>query len=1352
MPQSYDDTDDIYYQREGFYDIEDPHAIDVSSARQVPEDYIYNANASYFQKPQRGPFRHQNQRQNGSQNQFRPYQPNRGYRPQFNKEQHVGNIRPQPYFNQQHFNGQHPSRNHATEQNKKIRQCYICGKDDHCFRDCPYNTFPQAQNNSGSKATFFKSDFALDEQESTFLIGETTNKALLDTGASSTVCGRTWFTVYEESLTDKEKAEILSEDGVKSFKFGDGKAVTASEKKTIPITLCGNDILLEVHIVENDIPLLLSRESMKRMKLIIDMEADKVYMGKGEENLQITKSGHVVIPISRCADKFPSHQQEIDSTFYVNPSDSKKCASHLHRYFAHSSANKLKSFIKSANLPNEDEIVAVLEDLDRTCEFCLKHKSKVKSHNKVAIPQGTVFNEVVAMDLKKLNCGVWIVHFIDTVTRFSAAASITNKSAEEILTKTFMRWISIFGRPQTFMSDNGGEFINYEFSNMCSLLNINIQTSPAEAPWCNGTVERHNGLLAQMIEAIMDDTGCNVDTAIAWAMNAKNSLGNNHGFSSYQLVIGRNPEVPDILSYNNLPALNSYTASQITADHLNAMESARRKYIELENNERFKRVLRERVSEDADTKYISGDTVYFKRDQKGWQGPATVVGHISNQVILKHGGMLIRMHPCKVVLKSRADNEVEKSTSVDIMDNDQGPIKDHERPTNDDERQSKLRHRERTPSSSSSDSDNSDNGSLQPQQENKEELSAESRPNITSSKEISASSSTNNLQTDQLIPEHTGTDWTTVSSHGNTSKVSLNKGDVIRYREAESDTWERGLIMSRAGKANGKYKNCFNILKDGNQDQTQVNVDNVALEKLDPEAKEQIMLIDEDSEILVLKSSEDPKVTKAKQDELQKFKEFNVYKEVKDVGQSTISTRWVITNKGDNIKARLVARGFEELSFIQCDAPTVTKPCLRMAFIIASSNGWKIESLDITSAFLQSDKLLREVYIKPPADIRTTGIIWLLNKPLYGLGESARLWYFTLKKQVTELGCKMSILDKSVFLYFGSGGKLQGIIVTHVDDLLFCGTSNFRREVIQPILNKFKISRLKISIFTYLGWSVHQKEDHISVDQNDYSKLIKPALLSPSRKKALDDNLTEEEHKQYQSLLGKLLWLSSQSRPDLCYDTMEHSTLGKNPKVKDLLSLNKVTKKIDQGNAKTLFRAMNLEKDKLQIVFYSDASLGNLPNKKSSGRGYIVFLTNGTIANAITWSSNKVKRVVHSVFGAETLGCIDGAAAAINVRQQLSEILYNNPRSDIIPIIGLVDSRQLTDHITSTKQCEDKRIRLDIAELQESVSIGEIDRITWIPTTDMLADCLTKKSACCKKLCESLESGYIEGLENHLNL
>ena len=84
---------------------------------------------------------------------------------------------------------------------------------------------------------------------------------------------------------------------------------------------------------------------------------------------------------------------------------------------------------------------------------------------------------------------------------------------------------------------------------------------------------------------------------------------------------------------------------------------------------------------------------------------------------------------------------------------------------------------------------------------------------------------------------------------------------------------------------------------------------------------------------------------KAKADELQKLLDFDVYMEVDDKGQDGISTTWVVTKNGEQIKARLMARGFEEVEEVEKDSQTVSKSTMRILMSVAVSKGWTVNSL-----------------------------------------------------------------------------------------------------------------------------------------------------------------------------------------------------------------------------------------------------------------------------------------------------------------------------------------------------------------------------------------------------------------------
>ena len=155
-----------------------------------------------------------------------------------------------------------------------------------------------------------------------------------------------------------------------------------------------------------------------------------------------------------------------------------------------------------------------------------------------------------------------------------------------------------------------------------------------------------------MLTKIMAEQSCSLEVAVAWVISAKNSLKNVHGFSPNQLVFGSNPNFPNAM--NNEPlALERKTTSQIVAENLNAMHAARQAFIQSESAEKLQRALRHQVRTSGDTKYFTGDAVYYKRKDDAWKGPGAVIGQEGNQILVKHGSVYIRVHPCHLKLKMK---------------------------------------------------------------------------------------------------------------------------------------------------------------------------------------------------------------------------------------------------------------------------------------------------------------------------------------------------------------------------------------------------------------------------------------------------------------------------------------------------------------------------------------------------------------------------------------------------------------------------------------------------------------------------------------------------------------------------
>ena len=170
------------------------------------------------------------------------------------------------------------------------------------------------------------------------------------------------------------------------------------------------------------------------------------------------------------------------------------------------------------------------------------------------------------------------------------------------------------------MSDNGGEFANKKFIEMCKSMNIRFMLTAAESPFSDGLVERHNLILSEMLDKTLEDHNTDFELALVWCVNAKNYLANVHSFSPFQLALGQNPKLPSIYR-DKPPALSPINRSKILTDNLLLLHKTRQAYIASESSEKIRRALNHNVRTSGDIKHITGDSVYFKRaNERRWRG------------------------------------------------------------------------------------------------------------------------------------------------------------------------------------------------------------------------------------------------------------------------------------------------------------------------------------------------------------------------------------------------------------------------------------------------------------------------------------------------------------------------------------------------------------------------------------------------------------------------------------------------------------------------------------------------------------------------------------------------------------
>ena len=349
--------------------------------------------------------------------------------------------------------------------------------------------------------------------------------------------------------------------------------------------------LIETDVIDSELPLLLSKEAMKKAKMINGFVNDKAKVLGNVVSLEFTSSGHYTLPLTKerilVVKDTLSTEDRILVGLKIQDKSYKEMfqiASKLHTQFGHLSQSKLQNLLKQAG----DHFLSILESISFDCKICAKYK---RSNRRPAVGFSLAkdFNDTVAMDLKP-HKGVHFLHLIDLATRYSNAIVIHSKGKEVIVKNIMLHWIAIFTATLRFLSDNGGEFNNYDFQGMSENLNVETVPTAGESPWSIGVVKRHNAVIGNMVDKIIADTDCSLEIALAWAVNAKNSLHSVHGCIPNQLAFGCNPNLPSCLN-DKTSALEGITSSGVVVKNLNAFHAARKAFTEHEayNNDLYSR-------------------------------------------------------------------------------------------------------------------------------------------------------------------------------------------------------------------------------------------------------------------------------------------------------------------------------------------------------------------------------------------------------------------------------------------------------------------------------------------------------------------------------------------------------------------------------------------------------------------------------------------------------------------------------------------------------------------------------------------------------------------------------------------
>lgn len=460
-------------------------------------------------------------------------------------------------------------------------------------------------------------------------------------------------------------------------------------------------------------------------------------------------------------------------------------------------------------------------------------------------------------------------------------------------------------------------------------------------------------------------------------------------------------------------------------------------------------------------------------------------------------------------------------------------------------------------------------------------------------------------------------------------------------------------------------------------------------------------------------------------------------------GANVVGCKYVLTIKRNpdlsisKYKVRLVARGFTQrygIDYTETYSPVAAYPSIRMFLALVAHFDLELHQMDVKSAYLHG-KLQETIYMEQPEGYAQPGkehLVLKLNKSLYGLKQAGRTWNEEIDRALCNHGFQS--LDADRCLYIRRVASSLIIISLYVDDLLLASDSLTELSLFKrQLAAKFEMQDLGEASFV-LGIEI--KRDRatrtLSISQGAYTRTLlqrhqmaecnkAPTPLVESVKLCgWDGQATPEETRQYQTLIGGIMWAAIITRPDLAYAASRLSQYASNPSEQHIRAARHVLRYMrgtpDRG---IVYRGTGPKNEPPTLVGYCDSDWAQDLDTRRSTTGYCFLLCRAVVS----WQSKRQKTVALSSVEAEYMATTQATKEAIWWRRFLTALGWPPGK----PILLLSDSQ---GSIALAKNGGGNHARVKHIDLQSRFVTEQCERGTitlhHVGTQEMAADILTK--------------------------
>lgn len=364
--------------------------------------------------------------------------------------------------------------------------------------------------------------------------------------------------------------------------------------------------------------------------------------------------------------------------------------------------------------------------------------------------------------------------------------------------------------------------------------------------------------------------------------------------------------------------------------------------------------------------------------------------------------------------------------------------------------------------------------------------------------------------------------------------------------------------------------------------------------------------------------------------------------------------------------------------------------------------------------------------------------VYRLLRALYGLRQAGRAWNKEIHKFLVSLGFKQNKTEPC--LYFGSMDGYLFLILVYVDDIIIaCANDKLKKAMVEKLRVKYGVKDLGLLRF-YLGLNVYQKSGCIMVNQKTYCERLLQhygfSEMHPSRVpmevnthfgKRDNEHAAHESNETidfpYREIIGSLMYLVTNTRPDLAYSVGQLSRYVECPSAEHVGALKKVLRYL-AGTKSLGIRYKSPKSQKLivgmHLTGFSDSDWAADPDSRQSLTGYVFTMCGG----AISWASRKQTCVAQSSSEAEYVALGEAAMEGKSFFNTLSQVFAMDVGENMIDLhVDNQSSIMLATQPTYGRKT--RHIELKWHYVRDLVQKKEIVLVK-VPTEDNPADLLTK--------------------------